>query len=213
MDERRMYRVERGTSANQRACLALAAPSDDWSTSSEPELRLDVERIARTYGAILYRRALRFTSDAGDAWDLLQNTYEKALSAAPLGLSDVQALAWLKVVMRNHYLDQFRARNRHPQLALEVDLVPSPDEEEAPGARPWSDLTLDEIRACVGYLTEPLRRVYEMHALEGLSYAEISVRLQVSAVTVGTRLVRARQKLRDVILCGAAGGVSGDRRS
>ena len=167
----------------------------DALPASEP--RFDVERVARQHGAALYRRALGLTSDPAAAWDLLQSTYERALRTAPLDMTDAKALSWISVVMRNIYLDLFRARSRRPEILMEeMEIMPAPEGDDEP---PWSHLTLDEIRACVARLTEPLRDVYELHALQGLSYAEISSRLRLPPATVGTRLLRAREKLRKAL--------------
>jgi RNA polymerase sigma-70 factor, ECF subfamily len=174
---------------------ARFAPARPAQRASEPAF--DVSRMARLYGAALYRRAVRLCGDPAEAWDTLQDVYERALRLGPAGMADAQALAWLHTVMRNLALDRMRARHRHPTVELErPDAVPSPEDTQVPE---WSTLTLEEIRACVARLTEPLRRVYELHALEGLSYGEISERLQVPANTVGTRLMRARQKLREAL--------------
>ena len=42
--------------------------------------------------------------------------------------------------------------------------------------------------------------MYQLHALEGRSYNEIADRLRIPKATVGTRLIRARRKLRDLLL-------------
>jgi RNA polymerase sigma-70 factor, ECF subfamily len=184
--------------AAQRAlCVAGPATQVVAARRVEGEGGVDVSRMARLYGAALYRRAVRLCGDPAEAWDVLQDVYERALRLGPARLSDPQALAWLHTVMRNLALDRMRARNRHPTVELErPESVPSPEDGDVPE---WSSLTLEEVRACVARLTEPLRSVYELHALEGLSYSEISARLQVPANTVGTRLMRARQKLRQAL--------------
>jgi RNA polymerase sigma-70 factor, ECF subfamily len=46
--------------------------------------------------------------------------------------------------------------------------------------------------------------VYRLHALEGRSYEEVSARLRIPKATVGTRLIRARRKLRDLLMPPAA---------
>lgn len=182
-----------------------SSSSSSCSWAPEPPAGIDIDRLARHHGDALYRRAVRFVRDPAEAWDLLQDCYERAMRAGPVGLTENQAMAWVQTVMRNLCLDRFRARNRHPEIELDQpDGVPNPEPEDEPL---WSQLTLDEIRTCVARLTEPLRNVYELYALEGLSYAEISSRLQLPPNTVGTRLLRARQKLRQA-LCEAQIGDS-----
>jgi hypothetical protein len=49
----------------------------------------------------------------------------------------------------------------------------------------------------VAALPEPLRRVFELNVTAHLSYGEIATTLGIPTNTVGTRLLRARRRLRD----------------
>ena len=44
------------------------------------------------------------------------------------------------------------------------------------------------------------REVYRLHTFEDLSYEQIAQRLGIQRVTVGTRLNRARKKLREILV-------------
>jgi RNA polymerase sigma-70 factor (ECF subfamily) len=52
--------------------------------------------------------------------------------------------------------------------------------------------------------TWDFREVYRLHALEGRSYEEVAARLRIPKATVSTRLIRARRKLRDLLMPPAA---------
>jgi len=174
---------------------------------------LDFTRVVRIHGAALYRYARHAASDSAEAWDLLQDAYERGLRSAPAGLSDQQALGWMLVVIRNLRLDSFRNRNRRPEIfpagpdqlaaaerrAARADPAPPADgpQDQAPV---WSQLTRDDLRDAVSRLSRRLREVYQLHAFEGLSYLEIAARLGAPPATVGTRLRRARHKLRAILL-------------
>jgi RNA polymerase sigma-70 factor (ECF subfamily) len=60
-------------------------------------------------------------------------------------------------------------------------------------------VTDQQVHAALAGLGEEFRRVYELHAL-GRSYDEIAAELQIAKATVGTRLIRARKKLKDALL-------------
>jgi RNA polymerase sigma-70 factor (ECF subfamily) len=77
-----------------------------------------------------------------------------------------------------------------------ISELAAPDEEIEP---PWASLTTEEVRECVAGLDRTFREVYTLHALEGLSYAEIAARLRLSPKTIGTRIFRARHKLRQAL--------------
>lgn len=163
------------------------------------EPNLDLERLARLYGRSLYAWAVHLTGDATDAWDLVQDTYERALRGAATPVPPEKERAWLFVIVKNLFRDRWRARRRRSFVDLAGDLVdkiPAPEPDEPPA---WATISADDVRRCVGHLGPRLRNVYEMHALQGLSYAEIADKLDVPACTVGTRLHRARQRLKEVL--------------
>jgi RNA polymerase sigma-70 factor (ECF subfamily) len=48
---------------------------------------------------------------------------------------------------------------------------------------------------------DPLyREVYKLHTFEHLTYGEIAQRLSIQRITVGTRLTRARKRLREALV-------------
>jgi RNA polymerase sigma-70 factor, ECF subfamily len=157
-----------------------------------------LDRLARRHGPMLHTRAVRLTGSPAEGWDLLHDTYERAMRSQPEVVSEQQALGWLVTVMRNLYLDRLRARRRHPELPLErPEWVPSPVEEQDP---PWAALTMNDVLQRLPSVAAPMRTVYQLHVLEGLTYAEIARRLRVPPATVGTRLHRARARIKEALL-------------
>jgi RNA polymerase sigma-70 factor (ECF subfamily) len=158
-------------------------------------MSLDLELTARLHGEALYRLALHLSGSRDNAWDLLQDTYERALRSGPREVPDDKVRSWLSVVMRNLHHDQCRRRRRHREVELfdGFDVAaPSLVEDEAPCEH--ARFSAESIRSCLPQLTAPLRAVYVLHAFSGLSYSEISSSLGLAPQTVGTRLHRARQR-------------------
>jgi RNA polymerase sigma-70 factor, ECF subfamily len=158
---------------------------------------MNIQLLARYHGDALYRWALRLRRNPSDAMDLVQDTYERALRGG-VSMPAQNARAWLFVIMKNLFLDQCRARKRRGWMASSdrISDLAAPDEEIEP---PWASLTTEEVRECVAGLDRSFREVYTLHALEGLSYAEIATRLRLSPKTIGTRIFRARHKLRQAL--------------
>jgi RNA polymerase sigma-70 factor (ECF subfamily) len=61
-------------------------------------------------------------------------------------------------------------------------------------------LTTSDLKAALLEIGAPFREVFELHEFARLSYEEIAGRLDISPNTVGTRLHRARRKLREVLM-------------
>jgi RNA polymerase sigma-70 factor (ECF subfamily) len=194
MDQGNMNTTQ--TTTRTMTMTTTTSPAND-NAGPAPEdeaVLFDVGRIARLYGSYLQRKALRLTHDSAAAWDILQETYERALRTRPACISDRKALAWLTVVMRNLHCDQVRSRRRrHEVEGQSLEQFPCLEPDPTPA---WAELTLETIQESLPAISASLRPAYELHALQGCSYAEIATRLQLPTATVGTRLLRARKQLR-----------------
>ncbi|WNG44456.1 RNA polymerase sigma factor [Archangium minus] len=175
----------------------VSAPVQTRST--DEQLRL--ERLLPSFEPGLLEVARNLCGDPSEAKDLVQDTFERALRSTERPPTEERLRAWLFTILRNLFLDRcrrLRARAEREE-PLEPEVVESCSAPE-PGPEPgWSTITTDQLRTALGGLKEDFRRVYEMHELEGRTYEEIARQLQIARPTVGTRLVRARQKLRELL--------------
>lgn len=147
--------------------------------------------------AVLRGVAMRLCGNAEDANDLMQDTFERALRVAGNEMPD-NVRAWLITVMHNLFFDQLRRKIRQPPVVPmeeETD-VPEPDPEAEPE---WASISPAQLEAALAQLDKRFRKVYEMHCLAGASYDEIARRLKIPKTTVGTRLARAREKVRELL--------------
>ncbi len=154
------------------------------------EERGAVTRLVRD--GVLGAIARRFARAGLDPEDLVQDMAEKLLRR-PMP-ADARERPWLARTMRNLAIDRIRRRrSRREELT---------DEELAIGAQEaawWELLTEDDVRAQAASLPGEQRAVFELFAFEGCSYTEIAARLGIPKATVGTRILRARQKLRQLL--------------
>jgi RNA polymerase sigma-70 factor (ECF subfamily) len=139
--------------------------------------------------------ARRLCGNRADADDLVQDTLERAIRARGRYLETGNRFGWLAVILRNRFRDHYRAVRRHAEPSDALDQIATPD---APTPAPWERITEAELCAALAELDPPFRQVYELHA-RGWAYAEIATELGVSINTVGTRLLRARAKLRAIL--------------
>lgn len=167
------------------------------------DARRHEDRLAcalRDHRAALTRTARTLCGNPADADDLLHDVYERALRAAQRDGEHVNLRAWLHSILRNLFIDRCRHARRHPS-PMSIDDV---DVAEAPPERAalWSTVTTAQLEAALAELPADFRRVFELHSFEGLRYDEIAARLHIAPATVGTRLNRARAKLRVLLLRG-----------
>jgi len=134
----------------------------------------------------------------GEAEDLLQTALEKALGNLASFRPDTNMFAWLRRIMSNLMVDEWRRRRRWNVVDLDViDLVDPVDEP----ACPWEQLSDADVIRAVPQLPEHLRAVFEL-AHRGYSYQRIADTLNLHVRTVGTRLLRARRRLRRYLVAG-----------
>src|SRR6185437_8252290 len=74
------------------------------------------ENAVRSYAASLYPIALRITRDVLDAEDLLQETFAKALAAWSRFEPGTNLNAWLRRIMINTFISDYRKRRGEPRF-------------------------------------------------------------------------------------------------
>lgn len=128
-----------------------------------------------------------------DPDDLVQDVLEKTLvTPVPDGAN---ARAWLSRVLQNLFIDKLRRIH-----ARREDLVAEPIDPAPPEASVWWEtLSMEAVRAQVANLPEEQRVTFELFTFDGKSYDEIAAALGIAKTTVGTRILRARQRLRELL--------------
>jgi RNA polymerase sigma-70 factor (ECF subfamily) len=149
------------------------------------------------YAADLKRRALFLTGgDLSRASDLVQDTFEKALLHRHRLIPGSNVRAWLYTIMSHRFQDVLRYERIRQTSEIDEGKVPNPESIALPR---WYALTTDQVRAAVEKLNPELRVAFERREFGRLSYGRIAEELGVPVATVGTRLVRARQRLREFL--------------
>jgi RNA polymerase sigma-70 factor, ECF subfamily len=145
----------------------------------------------------LRARATRLSRSASDADDLVQQTLEKALRCSAGLRLHTNPRAWLLRTMFNLFVDVRRQKARMRSLNALVEgrlAAPAPYEP-----CPWEMIGEGEVWQAIEDLPAYQREVLHLTAREGRSYREVSESLGVPSATVGTRLLRARQRVRTLL--------------
>ncbi|SET98762.1 RNA polymerase sigma-70 factor, ECF subfamily [Stigmatella erecta] len=160
----------------------------------------EYDTVVRAHVSELHAVALRLCQNPADARDLVQDTLERGLRHLDRYTPGTDARAWLMTILRRLFIDRCRVKAQHLKRDIPVDLVEerlcAAEQESLPR---WASISLDELRAALSHLPETFRAIYQLHALEGCSYIEIAQKLGIPKATVGTRLNRARRRLRQLL--------------
>lgn len=176
------------------------------ATSREEPIPLDdaarrrLAEVSRDHGRALRDLAGRLCRSQFDPDDLVQDVLVTAALQIGKLPPDTNLGGWLTRVMKNRFID----RCRRKQTAV-VSTPSTPIDEERIAAREageeewWERLDADDVRAKLGELPAELREAFELFAFGGLAYQEIAAKLGIPRPTVGTRILRARQRLRKLL--------------
>ena len=138
-----------------------------------------------------YARAL--VGDRSSADDLVQDTLERAWAKLHLYRRGTDLRAWLFTVMHNVHVNRVRATR--PTDSLEDEMP-----ELAQRASQGDALLVRDLDRAIARLPSEQRAVLLLVTLEEMSYDEVARTLGVPIGTVMSRLSRAREKLRALML-------------
>jgi RNA polymerase sigma-70 factor (ECF subfamily) len=138
-----------------------------------------------------YARAL--VGERAGADDLVQDTLERAWSKLHLYRRGTDLRAWLFTVMHNVHVNKLRAaRPTDPLDEAMPELAQRPPQADA--------LLVRDLDRAIGRLPADQRAVLLLVTLEEMSYEEVARTLGIPIGTVMSRLSRAREKLRAMLL-------------
>jgi RNA polymerase sigma-70 factor (ECF subfamily) len=157
----------------------------------------DLTTFLREAQPFLTQLARRICRNSEDVADLVQDTCEHALRGTQIPLSNPRA--WLATIMHNLFIGRCRASARRPHLRPLED-APHLEAPEPVVEPSWMTITVDQIRAAAEQLEPRYREVFHLHVFEHRTYVEIGAMLAIQPLTVGTRLTRARHKLRTILV-------------
>lgn len=148
------------------------------------------ESLYRSYEGDVYRFALQLVGRREDAEDVTQVAFLDAYRALTRGNRPRTPRPWLFAIARNVCWRRFRAQQRRPR---EVQLDPEIFEARADG----DGMIVEELRSALHSLSFEQRSALVLREFQGLTYADIAARLELSAPAVETLLFRARRALRE----------------
>jgi RNA polymerase sigma-70 factor (ECF subfamily) len=138
-----------------------------------------------------YARALG--GERAGADDLVQDTLERAWSKLHLYRRGTDLRAWLFTVMHNVHVNKLRS-------ARPTDPLDEAMPELAQRAPQSDGLMVRDLDRAIGRLPADQRAVLLLVTLEEMSYEDVARTLGIPIGTVMSRLSRAREKLRTMML-------------
>jgi RNA polymerase sigma-70 factor (ECF subfamily) len=165
-------------------------------------------RLVLAYQDIVYYQAFRLLGERQSAEDAAQTAFISAFQKLDT-FRGGSFKAWMLRIVTNLCYDLFRREKSRPTVALEPldqygNEIESPtwlaDSHALPEEIVEQTEIQERVQLAISNLSPKLRTVMVLVDLQALSYAEAAFILGISEGTVKSRLARARQKLRDLLV-------------
>ncbi|MDK4807536.1 MAG: sigma-70 family RNA polymerase sigma factor [Novosphingobium aromaticivorans] len=171
-----------------------------------PDTTQGLEALYRLHRAELLRFLIARTGDPEEAEEILQEVWIKLKRG---GISPVSnGRAYLFKMSQNLVVDRLREkqrRMRRERIWMD-DLVGSGSKEHPTDRTPNAEEALLDreeaarLQAALETLPDGARRVFDLHKIEGLSHAEVAMRLGISRSGVEKHMAVAMKYLRRALL-------------
>lgn len=179
----------------------------DLSHKTDEEVAILIQRgeidafaeIVARYEEKLLRYAHRFLLRGEDAKDLVQNVFIKAYTNLQDFDSNRRFSPWIYRIAHNEYLNAIESRTARKTFSLlDMDIFfPQPAMEEEADDEAKRKETRALLEKSLAELPPKYREALVLYYFEDMDYREISDILQIPIATVGVRLKRGREMLRN----------------
>jgi RNA polymerase sigma-70 factor (ECF subfamily) len=163
------------------------------------------EILMRRYNQRLFRVARGILADDAEAEDVMQEAYLRAFRELASFRGEARFSTWLTRIACHEALARARKRRRLVSLAPVVSSTgggepPDPPAKTLGPQREMENRELHAIlREAVELLPDPLRAVFCLREIEGLSTEQTADALDLSVENVRVRLHRAKRGLRQAL--------------
>ena len=158
-------------------------------------------RLYRACFPVLMGVCLRYKKDKDDAAAVLNTGYMKILSNLDKYSMHIPFTAWMKRIMINTIIDEFRSARKVRELIEYTDFTETDTFDDAVN---WNEAEqqfgFDELLKMIKTLPPVTQKVFNLYAIDGYNHREIGEMLKMSDGTSKWHLSSGRKKLQELIL-------------
>ena len=151
--------------------------------------------LYETYFSMLLHVCTRYAANQSEAMDLLHEGFIKVFKNISRYQPDTSLGAWMRRLMVNTCIDTYRKEIRRRTEDIDASFNLSTEEADA-----VSQCSEQDILAAIQKLSPVYRAIFNLYAIDGLSHKEIADQLGITESTSRSNLVKARQKLKQLLI-------------
>ncbi len=174
------------------------------------KMKTTLEQVYEEYNRYIYHLCLKLTRNSAEAEDLMQEVWVKVVRYESYVAEVEHVKAWLTTICMNTFRDRYRKNVRRSKYMMSqpetldvpvLDLVPNedPSTETVVEQEVISKIVQDKISQLDSIYRNTLLYFY----VNQYSLVEIAEVMIVSIGTVKSRLFRAKQRLKDLMMSDA----------
>ncbi len=150
-------------------------------------------QLYKLYYKSMYSVSLRIVNDKMEAEDVMQEAFLKAFNKIDTYKGEVSFGAWLKRIVVNSSLDCLKKRKvQFEEVSEKTAQVPDFQMETI-------EVDIKALKNAIQNLSDGYRVVLSLYLIEGYDHDEISHILGISNSASRTQLLRAKNKLRELL--------------
>lgn len=156
--------------------------------------------VYNRYQQAMYNVALRIVKDSAEAEDIMQESFITAFRKLDSFKGDATFGAWLKRIVTNNSLTQYRKSSRYIMVSDEILSEEDGAEDTNGYDEDYSGVKVSKLLNCMDELHDSYHRILNLHFIEGYDYEEICEIMDISYANCRTMISRAKESLRKKLI-------------
>lgn len=152
--------------------------------------------IYNRYYKAMYNTASRIVKDSAEAEDIMQESFLSAFTKLHTYKGEVAFGAWLKRIVVNNSIQQYRKQQKVDEVGLDSVLYKVEDNDGISMDDGSTKLMARKVLKTMGQLKDNYRVSLTLHLIEGYDYEEVSQIMNISNANCRTTISRAKESLR-----------------
>jgi len=198
-NSRRWAEVCRGNKISIEPVWIENGPESRSTALDEQDKLARFEQSIMPHMNAAYNLARWLTTDDSDAQDVVQDAYLRAFKFFA-GFRGANGRSWLLRIVRNTFYDWLKQNRRESVEPFDEELHDTLEETGAPDILLLEKADHELLHKAIAELPVEFREILVLRELEGFSYKEIADVADVPLGTVMSRLARAREHLRTLLV-------------
>lgn len=154
------------------------------------------EKFYRHFYGFAMSACMPYANSHAEAEEIVHDGFIKVFTSFKKFRTGERIEPWLKRIIVNTAIDHYRSQQKHYN---QIELNEAMNEQHV-DLSALQKMAEDDIMGLVQRLTPAYRMVFTLYTVEGYKHREIAARLGISEATSKTNLMKAKEKLKHLII-------------